>query len=129
MNLVRQYQILLFKIKNYLFLIYAYYENHVSDIYTVEKENRLLLDFKTNKCKDFNSCSNSKKQKSERITLVCEKEMELVEIKINYEIEMCKLKKEQEEFINQITIEKLFLEKRELEEKVKLAKFRAQKKI
>jgi len=42
---------------------------------------------------------------------------------------MCKLKKEREEFINRITMEKLLLEKKELQERVKLAKFRAQKEM
>lgn len=55
--------------------------------------------------------------------------MELAAIKINHEMEICKLKKEREEFINQITAEKLELEKKELEERVKLAKFRAQKEM
>lgn len=63
------------------------------------------------------------------MTLVCEKEMELADIKINHEMEICKLKKEREEFINQITVEKLVLEKKELEERVKLATFRAQKEM
>lgn len=55
--------------------------------------------------------------------------MELADIKINHEIEMCKLKKEREEFINRITMEKLLLEKKELQERVKLVKFRAQKEM
>lgn len=61
--------------------------------------------------------------------LVSEKEMELANIKINHEIEMCQLRKEREEFINEMTIEKLLLEKKELQERVKLAKFRAKKEM
>lgn len=55
--------------------------------------------------------------------------MELANIKINHEIEICKLRKQREEFINKLTFEKLILEKRELQERVKLAKFRAQKEM
>jgi len=92
-----------------------------------EKENRDL--FKTNKHKQSNLYLSSKKHKTDRIILVGEKEIELANIKINHEIEMCQLKKEREEFINQITIKKLLLEKKELQERVKLAKFRAKKEM
>lgn len=76
-----------------------------------------------------NICSTPKKQKMNRQALICEKEMELANIKINHELEMCLLKKQREEFINEITVEKLLLEKKELQERVKLAKFRAQKEM
>ncbi|XP_072750329.1 uncharacterized protein [Anoplolepis gracilipes] len=107
------------------------WSSNESDIYIVEKENREKdpLNFEKNRRINTKSFPNSKKQKTERMTLICEKEMELADIKINHEIEMCKLKKEREEYINQITIEKLFLEKKELQERVKLAKFRAQKEM
>ncbi|XP_071580304.1 uncharacterized protein [Temnothorax nylanderi] len=95
--------------------------NQSSDIFIIDKENRALIDFKKSKRIDANSCSNPKKQKMERITLVSEKEIELANIKINHEIEMCKLKKQREEFINKITMEKLLLEKKELQERFKLA--------
>lgn len=102
-----------------------------SDIYIVEQENKEnSLHFGKSKHTNTKSISATpKRQKTDRITLVCEKEMELADIKINHEIEMCKLKKEREEFINRITIEKLLLEKKELQERVKLAKFRAQKEM
>lgn len=109
--------------------MHTIYENNVLDLCIDDKENTVLLDFKTSKQRNATSYPNSKKQKIERITVVCEKEMELAGIKINHEIEMCKLRKEREEFINQITIEKLLLEKRELQERAKLAKFRAQKEM
>ncbi|XP_072744402.1 uncharacterized protein [Anoplolepis gracilipes] len=107
------------------------WSSNESDIYIVEKENREKdpLNFEKNRRINTKSFPNSKKQKTKRMTLICEKEMELADIKINHEIEMCKLKKEREEYINQITIEKLFLEKKELQERVKLAKFRAQKEM
>lgn len=55
--------------------------------------------------------------------------MELADIKITHEMDMCKLKKQHEEFINKITVEKLLLEKKEVQERLKLAKFRAQKEM
>lgn len=111
-----------------VFLTYAY-ENYALDIYIVEKENEDLLDLKKSKRINDNLCSNVKKQKVDRITLVCKKELELANIKISHEVEMCKLKKNREEFINKITMEKLLLEKKELQERYKLAKFRAQKEM
>ncbi|XP_029161144.1 uncharacterized protein LOC114946727 isoform X3 [Nylanderia fulva] len=96
-----------------------------------EKENSILSDreLKRNKNRNATSRSNSKKQKTERMTIICDKEMELADIKINHEIEICKLKKEREQFINKMTIKKLFLEKKELQERAKLAKFRAQREM
>jgi len=85
--------------------------------------------FKINKRKQSNLHPSSKKYKTDRIILIGEKEIELANIKINHEIEMCRLKKEREEFINHITIEKMLLEKKELQERVKLAKFRAKKEM
>ncbi|XP_077276970.1 uncharacterized protein LOC143905418 [Temnothorax americanus] len=43
--------------------------------------------------------------------------------------EICQLRKEREEFINEWTVRKLLLKEKELKERVKLAKFQAQKKI
>ncbi|KMQ84547.1 cap-gly domain-containing linker protein, partial [Lasius niger] len=68
-------------------------------------------------------------QSVDRSNVICEKELELANIKINHEIEICKLRKEREEFINELTIRKLLLEEKELKERVKLAKFRAQKEM
>lgn len=65
----------------------------------------------------------------DRSNVICEKELELANIKINHEIEICKLRKEREEFINELTIRKLLLEEKELKERVKLAKFCAQKEM
>lgn len=95
---------------------------------TIEKKKRFLLDFKK-KHVDIDSCSKSKKPKMDRNILICKKELELANIKINHEVEICKLRKEREEFINDMTIRKLLLEEKELQERVKLAKFRAKKEM
>ena len=65
----------------------------------------------------------------DRSNLICEKELKLANIKINNEIKICELRKEREEFINKLTIRKLLLEEKELKERIKLAKFRAQKEM
>ncbi|KAL0103756.1 hypothetical protein PUN28_017793 [Cardiocondyla obscurior] len=55
--------------------------------------------------------------------------MELANIKIKHEIAINKIIKEKEKFINDCVAEKLILEKKELQQKLKLAKFRAQKEM
>ncbi|XP_036146928.1 uncharacterized protein LOC118646998 [Monomorium pharaonis] len=100
-----------------------------SDIF-IEKENEALFDLKkNNKRINDNLSSNLKKQKTDKVTLICKKEIELANVKISHKIEMHNIKKNREEFINKVTKEKLLLEKKELQEKYKLAKFRAQKEM
>lgn len=113
----------------YLLLTLNVIQDYVLGVPIVNKENETLLNVNNARYIDVSPCSTLKKQKTERITSVCEKEMELANIKIHHEIEMCKLKKQREEFINKLTFEKLLLEKKELQERVKLAKFRAQKEM
>lgn len=91
-------------------------------------KKNIYLDLKrTNHTDSLNS--KSKKSKVDRSNVICEKELELANIKINHEIEMCKLRTQREEFINELTIRKLLLEEKELKKRVKLEKFRAQKEM
>ncbi|CAL1684735.1 unnamed protein product [Lasius platythorax] len=101
--------------------------NNQSDVMTIEKKNIYLDSKRTNHTDSLNS--KSKKSKVDRSNVICEKELELANIKINHEIEICKLRKEREKFINELTIRKLLLEEKELKERVKLANFRAQKEM
>ncbi|XP_071652444.1 uncharacterized protein [Temnothorax longispinosus] len=101
--------------------------NKQSDVMTNEKKYIYLDSKRTNHTDSLNS--TSKKSKVDRSNVICEKELELANIKINHEIEICQLRKEREEFINELTVRKLLLEEKELKERVKLAKFQAQKEI
>ncbi|XP_077260854.1 uncharacterized protein LOC143896734 isoform X1 [Temnothorax americanus] len=101
--------------------------NKQSDVMTNEKKNIYLDSKRTNHTDSLNS--TSKKSKVDRSNVICEKELELANIKINHEIEICQLRKEREEFINELTVRKLLLEEKELKERVKLAKFQAQKEM
>lgn len=96
----------------------------------MEKKYISWFSKRTNHTDSLNS--KSKKSKVDRSNVICEKELELANIKINHEIEICKLRKEREEFINELTIRKLLLlEEKELKERVKFekAKFHAQKEM
>ncbi|XP_024890066.1 uncharacterized protein LOC112466273 [Temnothorax curvispinosus] len=101
--------------------------NKQSDVMTNKKKNIYLDSKRTNYTDSLNS--TSKKSKVDRSNVICEKELELANIKINHEIEICQLRKEREEFINELTVRKLLLEEKELKERVKLAKFQAQKEM
>lgn len=59
----------------------------------VERKNICLASKRTNHADSLNS--KSKKSKVDRSNVICEKELELANIKINHEIEICKLRKQE----------------------------------
>ncbi|XP_066601775.1 uncharacterized protein [Prorops nasuta] len=87
------------------------------------EEAQILSDL-TNK-----ASNNIKKVKRVRMVTICQKELQMAEIKINHEIEICKQKEEFQEMLFKMTREKLILEQKELKERLKLSKYLAQKEM